>query len=373
MKDYYKILNVSKDASEQEIKKAYKARALETHPDRNPGDANAESKFKEISEAYTILSDKEKRRRYDMGGMSSGPGPGFDPFTHFDFGGHGGFDDFLQGFFRHHRSTGGQRAAPKNIPGPDIRTFVSLSLEEVLSGISKSVSVERELRCNTCEGSGAQTDADSIQTCHYCGGAGRVVGGQGMIQIMSMCGLCNGTGKIIKKPCKECQGNRTKTSRETVSVKIPPGVQYGNVLRIQGKGDESNQKGGPPGNLLVEIIVNDHPIFERSDDDLFTELKLPFPVAVMGGEITVPILGTKPGEKKTITLTLSERGITETSELRINNLGLPNLRTGQRGEQIVHLTVDIPTSDRLSKKQKELLRQFMETGNDSQGEIETKN
>lgn len=367
MKDYYKILGVSKDASEQEIKKAYKKLALETHPDRNPNDPKAEEKFKEISEAYSVLSDKDKRQRYDMGGMSDGynPGPGFDPFSPFDFGMGGGLEDILHEFFRQHGVNSYRQATQRTSPGSDVGTFVTLSLEEVLVGCSKTVHIQREIRCNTCDGSGAQNVANAVQSCLLCGGSGRVVRRNGMMQIAMTCNRCNGTGKTISKPCNDCHGNGTKTLSETIDVKIPPGVQQGNVLRIQGKGNDSPTKGGPSGNLLVEIAVSEHPIFERDGDELYTELKIPFPIAVMGGEITVPVLGTKPGDRPTIKVTLPKKGISEMPVLEIKDRGLPNLRTGRRGLQVVRLMVHIPSSDDLSERQKELLRQYLEASDDS--------
>lgn len=367
MKDYYKILGVPRDASANEIKKAYKARALETHPDRNPNDPKAEEKFKEISEAYSILSDKDKRQHYDMGGMSGGynPGPGFDPFSPFDFGMGGGLDEILQEIFRQRGVNAYKQPAQRTSPGSDVGTYVTLSLEEVLAGCSKTVNIQRQIRCQTCDGSGAQNASDAMQSCSLCGGSGRIGRRNGMMQIMMSCSRCNGTGKTVSKPCNDCHGNSTKTLNETISVKIPAGVHHGNMLRIQGKGNESPTKGGPSGNLLVEIAVSEHPIFERDGDELYTELKIPFPIAVLGGEITVPVLGTKTGDRPTIKMTVPQKGISEMPVLEIEDRGLPSLRTGRRGLQVVRLVVHIPSSDDLSEKQKELLKQYLEASDDS--------
>lgn len=366
MKDYYQILGVAKDASETEIKKAYRKLALETHPDRNPGNPAAEEKFKEISEAYSVLSDADKRQRYDIGGHpSQNAHPGFDPFG--GMGGMGdvtGFDEFIQDFFRR-RGMGNVGVVNQSMPGDDISTGVVVTLEEVLTGTAKSVTINRELRCGPCDGVGAEPSVpNAFKTCQMCSGTGRVVRSNGMMVIASTCSRCGGKGKEIGVFCHVCKGAGVTHISETISLKVPPGVHHGNVLRVQNKGNESRNKEGSTGNLLVSIAEQRHSLFERDGDELYLELEIPFPVAVLGGEIDIPILGTTPGSKPTMKYTVPPNGISKTSVVELEGLGLPSVGNSQRGLEIVKLMVHIPSPESLTEKQKELLKEFQEASKD---------
>lgn len=365
MKNFYEILGVSKDASQKDIKKAYRALALKYHPDRNPGDDSAEEKFKEISEAYHTLSDPEKRRAYDIGPQ---PGPGFNPFGgmggfDFDFGGPGGLDDVINEFFRHRRSQQSYQQATRAEPGNDAGVSVQLELEEVLAGTTKNFTVNRRVRCGTCDATGAKDEPDAIATCPQCKGTGRVGFQRGFMQVATTCGMCGGLGKSIDKPCDDCHGNKFIQKAEKINVKIPKGVHSGNTLRVGGKGHESHHKNGANGNLYVEIKVKQHPIFERDRDELYLEMKIPYSVAVLGGEIEVPVLGEKAGERPTLKIKLPD-GISKKKVLEIENRGLPNIETGRRGIQVVNLMVHIPSKDELTDRQKELLEELR--GDDAQ-------
>ena len=369
MEDFYKTLGVAKDADEKTIKKAYRALAMKYHPDRNPDNKEAEDKFKEVQRAYETLSDPEKRRNYDLG-----PQPGFNPFSSgmsgggFDWGGRGGLDDVINEFFNRNRGNRAYRQASQARPGGDIGARVQLELEEVLAGSVQRVTVRRELRCGTCEGTGAKNEPDSIGTCPQCKGSGQVTRSNGFMQLTTTCGMCGGTGKVIKKPCGTCKGKKFVDKTEVLKVRIPKGAHHGNTLRVPGKGNESAHKNGRNGNLFVEVLVKPHPVFERDRDELYTELKIPYTIAVLGGEIDVPVLGEKPGENPTIKVKLPD-GIYKKKVLEIDERGLPNIQTGKRGIQVVNMMVEIPKAADLTDRQKELLME-LHSGPDKENWLE---
>lgn len=367
MKDFYQILGVSKTATEQEIKKAYRKLAMEHHPDRNQDNQKAaEEKFKEISEAYSVLSDPQKRQKYDMGGFD--PSHSSNSYHGHPFGGMGGFgfdfDDILTSFFRQQRGGFGDQQAYQQartvIPGGDIKVETVISLEDVLSGTSEEFSIRRQAICKTCDGSGAKKEDGAIQSCISCNGTGKNVTSVGAMHIAVPCGRCAGTGRKIVKVCDTCSGSGSIEQQEKIKVSIPAGVRDGNVLRIEGKGHESPSKNGPAGHLYVVIHVKNHPIFERDEDDIYHVQTIPFTTAVLGGKVTLPILH-KPGEGPgTMEVNISP-GLNDEKYLQFENMGLPNLSTKRRGKQITKFLIEVPALSSLSTSQRDLLRQLEET------------
>ena len=353
--DFYDILGVSRDASEAEIKKAYRKLAIKYHPDKNPGDKEAEEKFKEISAAFEILKDEEKRRKYDQfghdafrGGGSSGQG--VDPFDLFRdvFGGGGsggsGFGSIFEDFFG-----GGQSSsADTGKRGSDLRANINITLEQAASGIEKEIKYHHFVECKGCKGSGAEKGSSKIM-CSTCGGIGQVASNQGFISIRRTCPTCSGSGVTIENPCNECRGEGRKRISDTIKIDIPPGVDDGNRLCSRGRGD-AGTLGGPPGDLYVEISVKDHKLFERDGDDLFHELAIPFTLAVLGGTIEVPTLNGKVSLK-------IPSGTQSNKTFRIKDKGMPNLRSNNRsGNLYARINIEVPT--KLTSEQRTKLVEF---------------
>lgn len=356
--DYYELLGVSKTATADEIKKAYRKLAMKYHPDRNPGDKAAEEKFKEVSEAYEILSDDNKRANYDRYGHEGtkfGPG-GFDfgrDFTHagdfsdlfeglFGGGGAGGIFESLFGGGRSRRSD-------PNVPqkGADLRYDLQITLEEALFGTTKELSIPHDKDCPDCKGSGAAAGTKR-ETCQQCGGSGTVISGGGFFRVQSPCPVCKGTGSVVRNPCRTCRGSGRVKEKSTISLKIPRGVDTGVRLRMAGKG-EGGQRGGAAGDLHVVISVLDHPLFERDGDDLICTVPITPDVAALGGEVEVPTLD---GFAK---LKISS-GTTNGKLLRLRDKGCPVLNGRGFGDLLVRLEVEIPT--KLNSKQKAALEAF---------------
>ena len=356
-RDYYEVLGVSRNATSDEIKKAYRKLARKYHPDANPGDKDAEAKFKEISEAYVVLSDPEKRAGYDRFGHAGADGQGFGGFEGFgDFGGLGDiFEMFFGGGGRTRRRTGPER-------GQDIRTDMEISLEEAAFGLEREVKVPRVETCGTCGGSGAAAGS-TPKTCLACAGTGQVQFTQstpfGRIVQSRTCDRCRGTGQVIEKPCPTCRGAGSVRKTRSIKVKVPPGVDNGSRLRLAGEG-EAGTRGGPPGDLYVYIHVKQHKLFRREGDDLICEIPLSFVQAALGDEIDVPTLEGK--EKLKI-----PEGTQPGTVFRIRGKGVPHLSGFGRGDQHVRIKVMIP--GKLSEKQKELLREFarLDNGESVQG------
>lgn len=349
-RDYYEILGVSKDADGDTIKKAYRKLAMQFHPDRNPGNKEAEEKFKEAAAAYEVLSDSQKRAQYDRFGHQAfaggGGGPHFqnmddifasfgDIFSDFFGGGMGGARD-------NRRSTGPRR-------GSDLRYIAEIDLEDVLKGLEKEIEFDTEETCDTCHGSGAEKGS-SAETCGTCHGAGQVVARQGFFTMATTCPTCHGEGKIIKNKCKTCRGSgRTKVHRK-IRVTIPPGVDSGTRLRVSGEG-EGGYRGGPEGDLYVELRVRPHDIFEREGDNLYSKVQISYIQALLGAEIEVPILDGMA--------TLAIPPCTQPHQvLTLKGQGLPSLRGSRRGDIYFEAIVEFPK--KLKDDERELLMQIAE-------------
>lgn len=349
-RDYYEVLGVSRAATEQDIKSAYRKMALKYHPDRNPGDKQAEEKFKEAAEAYSVLNDPEKRSRYDQFGHAGVQnGAGFDPTIFSDF------SDILGDFFGFENIFGdvfgtSSRHRSRTQRGADLRYDLTISLEEAASGLKTKLKIPRYETCSGCHGSGA-AHANAVVNCTACHGRGQVRYQQGFFTISRTCSHCEGTGKIIKERCKDCRGQGRIKREKILEVKIPPGVDKGSRLRIQGEG-EGGANGGRAGDLYVVIDVEDHPFFQRQESNLYCQVPIGIVQAVLGGEIVVPTLD---GQEK---LKIPE-GTQPGSSFRLRGKGMPNL-TGGRGDLIVIANVIVPT--KLSKEERRLFEELGKVG-----------
>lgn len=350
-RDYYEVLGVSKGASDSEIKSAYRKLAKKYHPDMNPGDKEAEAKFKEASEAYAVLSDADKRRQYDQFGHAAFDG-GAGGAGGFDFGGMDMgdiFGDIFGDFFG-----GGRSRSQSNGPmkGQNIRTSVRITFEEACFGVDKEIDVTLKEECATCHGTGAKPGT-SPETCKKCGGKGQVVFTQqslfGVVRNVQSCPDCHGTGKIIKERCSDCGGSGYISKRKKISVSIPAGIDNGQCVRIRDKG-EPGVNGGQRGDLLVEVAVSRHPIFQRQDRDIFSTAPITFAQAALGGDVRIK---TIDGE----VIYTVKPGTQTNTRVRLRNKGVPSLRNKQiRGDHYVTLVVEVPT--KMNSEQKKLLEEF---------------
>lgn len=359
-RDYYEVLGLTKSASEADIKKAYRQMAKKYHPDVNPGDKQAEEKFKEINEAYEVLSDAQKKARYDQFGHEDptagfGGGATYSDFGGFGGGGFGGFDDIFSAFFGGAAGAGGGQSARRGpVQGDDIRQEVTISFEEAAKGCEKEINVVRDEDCPTCHGSGAK-EGTSPTTCPTCKGAGQVRVQQntpfGRIQNVRTCDTCHGEGKIVKDPCTRCNGRgRVRTSKKR-TVRIPAGIDDGQIIRVSGQG-MAGLRGGPAGDLQVLIRVRPHKFFARKGTDLYCTVPISFTQAALGGAVDVPTLGSP------VAYNVPE-GTQPGTVFRIKGQGIPSLRTGTKGDLFVEMNVEVPK--KLTDKQKDLLRQFEST------------
>ncbi|MDK2822668.1 MAG: molecular chaperone DnaJ [Clostridia bacterium] len=356
-RDYYEVLGINKDASETDIKKAYRKLARQYHPDVNPGDKEAEVKFKEVKEAYEVLSDPEKRARYDQFGHSGVDPNGFGGFGTQDFGGFGDiFDMFFGGGF------GGQtRRGPRK--GADLRYDLTIEFEEAAFGTEKTITIPRWETCSQCEGSGARKGTRP-ETCPKCKGTGQVAHTQrtplGHFQTIRTCPECEGEGKVIKNPCPECKGKGKVRNNKKVQIKIPAGVDTGSRLRMAGEG-EAGELGGPPGDLYIFITVKPHKYFIRHDDDIYYELPITFVQAALGAEIEIPTLEGKVKFK-------IPEGVQTDTIFRLKGKGIRNVQGYGKGDQ--HVKVKVVTPRNLTSEQKELLKKFAGTLGEHQHHIE---
>jgi molecular chaperone DnaJ len=348
MTTYYEILEVSREATLDEIRTAYRRLALKYHPDKNPEDTEAEDRFKRVSEAYQVLADTEKRQLYDLYGDAGLIG--------LDIGDFSGFEDILsafgdifEDFFNHE---GSQERADQPRPGDDLRQRVVLTLEEVAWGLNTSVRVERRVNCARCAGNGVEP-GHAPQTCPLCQGMGQVSQSNGLLHLLSPCPQCQGAGTIINSPCSACQGARLIQEKKRIQVRIPPGVDTGTRLRLRGEG-EPGTNGGPPGDLYLEIHVTAHPIFTRRQKDLYYRAQLSFVQAALGIEMEVPTLSSQ-------TRLVIPPGTQPGATFRIPGLGLPGLRGKPRGDLVV--VVELQTPIQLSQQQKHLLEEFLRLAN----------
>jgi molecular chaperone DnaJ len=343
-RDYYEILEVSRDAGDQDIKSAYRKLALKHHPDRNQGDKAAEEKFKEAAEAYSVLCDPEKRARYDrfghagLSGQQAGPGVNPDIFSD--------FSDILGDFFGF--GGGSRRQGPAR--GSDLRFDLEISFEESYTGTETTIQIPREENCETCKGTRA-APGSTAETCTQCRGAGQLRFQQGFLIVSRPCGQCSGTGQIVRNPCPACRGTGRTTTDRRVTVRIPAGIADGQRLRLHGEG-EHGALGGPTGDLYVVVHVRPHAAFRREEDDLFIEVPVPFPIMAMGGSFQVD----GPGGPQAVDV---QAGTPNGTLVSFRGKGMPSVSGRGRGSFHVRLVVDVPR--KLSKDQKKLIEQFGKT------------
>lgn len=354
-RDYYEVLGASRGASAEELKKAYRKKAKELHPDRNADNPDAEAQFKEINEAYEVLKDADKKAAYDRyghaafdGGMGGGPRAG---------GGRGqgdfasAFSDVFEDLFGDFM--GGQRGGARNraTRGSDLRYNLRISLEEAYSGLQKAITVPTSVACGECSGSGAEGGAEP-QTCPTCSGMGKVRAQQGFFTVERTCPTCSGAGQIVKNPCRVCGGSGRTEKEKALSVNIPAGVETGTRIRLSGEG-EAGLRGGPPGDLYIFIEVQDHTIFQRDGLDLFCRVPVSMTKAALGGEIEVP---TIDGGRSRVKV---PEGSQSGRQMRLRSKGMPALRGTGQGDMYIELAVETPV--KLTSEQKDLLRQFEES------------
>jgi len=362
-RDYYDVLGVSKGASEAELKKAYRKKAMELHPDRNKDNPDAEAKFKEVNEAYDILKDPEKRAAYDRFGHAAfegGNGAGPGGFGGGGFGGHPGNGDFGSAFSDVFEDLfgdfmGGGRGGNRATRGSDLRYNLRISLEEAYTGKQKTIRVQSSVACESCQGTGAEGGSEPM-TCPTCSGMGKVRAQQGFFTVERTCPTCGGRGQIINNPCKTCGGSGRQQKERTLSVNIPPGVETGTRIRLAGEG-EAGLRGGPPGDLYIFIEVKDHPIFERDGQNLFCRVPISMTTAALGGEVEVPTIDGGRARVKIPAGSQSGR------QMRLRGKGMPALRGGPAGDMYIELVVETPVN--LTSRQKELLREFEKLSKDN--------
>jgi molecular chaperone DnaJ len=352
--DYYELLGVAREVTEEELKKAYRKKAVQYHPDKNPGNKQAEEMFKKVSEAYEVLKDPEKRAAYDRFGHAAfaqggGPRPGggaaggfHDPYDIFRevFGG-GGAGSIFEEFFGGGGSSNGARE------GADLRYDIEVTLEDVARGVEKEISFRKLAPCDHCHGTGAEPGSKRI-TCPSCRGVGQVTTSRGFFTVRQVCPICHGNGTRVEKPCNECRGEGRANKTAKLNVRVPPGVETGSKLRSVGNG-EAGVNGGPAGDLYIVIHVKEHEVFERQGDDLFCEIPIKFTLAALGGTIEVPTLSGKASLK-------IPTGTQSGTTFRLKERGLPGLRSGQPGDQLVRVQVEVPTH--LTADQRKKLEDF---------------
>ena len=369
-RDYYEVLGVSRDVTADDLKKAYRKLAVKFHPDKNPDDKSAEEKFKEVSEAYDVLSDEQKRAAYDryghaafaggMGGPGAGAGAGgfHDPFDIFRevFGGGGGV---FETFFGGGGGGGGQRRRGGAQRGSDLRYALEITLEEAAHGAEKEIEYERLVGCKACSGKGSASGSGK-KTCRTCGGVGQVISSRGFFQVQQTCPDCGGTGEVVTDPCKACRGAGRVKERTRVRLRIPAGIEEGSRLRSQGNGD-SGSAGGPAGDLYVVIHLKPHEIFQREGDDLHCEIPMSFVTAALGGELTVPTIEGKASVK-------IPAGTQDGTTFRLRGKGMKRYGDSHHGDLYAHVKIAVPT--RLTAEQKTKLQEFATLLGENASEME---
>jgi molecular chaperone DnaJ len=360
-KDYYEVLGVNKDASAEDIKKAYRKLAMKYHPDRNPDNPKAEEQFKEAKEAYEVLTDDQKRAAYDQYGhagvdpsMGGGAGAGFSGFSD-------AFGDIFGDIFG---GAGGTRGGQRNnvYRGADLRYNMEISLEEAAKGTETKIRIPVQSTCETCKGTGAKPGTQPV-TCTTCGGHGQVRMQQGFFSVQQTCPKCHGSGKMVKEPCVSCHGAGRVKQNKTLSIKVPAGVDEGDRIRLSGEG-EAGVNGGPTGDLYVVIHLKEHEIFKRDGGNLHCEMPISFTTAALGGEIEVPTL---EGSAKMKVPSETQTG----AIFRLRGKGIKPLRQSEPGDLLVHVLVETPV--KLTERQKELLREFESSTQADAGKHSPKN
>lgn len=357
-RDFYEVLGLSKTADEKEIKRAYKRLAMKYHPDRNQGDKESEAKFKEIKEAYEILSDTQKRAAYDQYGHAAFEQGGFGGQGGGGFGGGADFGDIFGDVFGD--IFGGGRRQQRAARGSDLQYNMDLTLEEAVRGVAKEIRIPTLETCDKCHGSGAK-EGTSAETCSTCHGAGQVHLRQGFFTVQQACPTCHGRGKVIKEPCSKCHGDGRVERSKTLSVKIPAGVDTGDRIRLSGEG-EAGENGAPAGDLYVQVHVRQHHIFERDGNNLYCEVPIDFAIAALGGEIEVPTLDGR--------VKLKIPAETQTGKMfRMKGKGVKSVRSSSIGDLMCRVVVETPV--KLNEKQKELMQQLGESFGGKSGEKNT--
>lgn len=349
-RDYYEVLEVERSCTLEDLKKAYRKLALQYHPDRNPGSKEAEDRFKEVNEAYSVLSDPQKREQYDLYGHAAPAGQGFEGFG--GFSGFGGVEDILNDFFGFGSVFGAGRDRSRR--GEDLRYNLTVRFEEAVFGAEKEIVVPRRTQCRECTGTGAKKGTRP-EKCAACNGRGQVTVQQGFFSLSRTCGRCRGTGEVIKERCPECAGGGTVREERPLKIKVPPGVDNGTRLKLRGEG-EAGRGNFSQGDLYVVISVQDHPFFTRNGADLFCEVPITFSQAALGGEVEVPTLA---GRKKLNVPAGTHSG----REFVLRNEGVSVVNAHRRGNLVVRVVIDVPK--KLTRRQKELLAEFQQISEES--------
>ncbi|MAL79366.1 MAG: molecular chaperone DnaJ [Sneathiella sp.] len=351
-RDYYEILEVERTAEAAVIKSAYRKKAMQYHPDRNPDNPEAETAFKEVNEAYEILKDPQKRGAYDRYGHAAFENGGGGGAGARGFGGMGGFSDIFEDLFGDFMGGGGGGGRTRAPRGSDLRYNLEISLEDAYHGKKMELKIPTTAPCESCDGTGAEAGSEPV-TCDSCHGAGKIRAQQGFFTIERTCPVCQGQGQVIKNPCKTCRGEGRVHKEKTLSVNIPAGVDDGNRIRLSGEG-EAGMRGGPPGDLYIFLTIADHRIFQRDGQNIHCRVPIPMMTAALGGDIEVPTLD---GARAKVSITA---GTQSGRKFRLRGKGMPIMNSHSHGDMYIHTIVETPVN--LTKRQKELLKEFDAAG-----------